>query len=101
MKYWAKNGEYNWICNTQEYNGSTSGYDYSIDSQSENNVMTTDSESAVGVMHKVEKTYMVTNFWNNYDGTQSPLDGKAVDKETYPSGYVNGFAPTNDTDKAA
>jgi len=50
MKYWAKNGNYNWICNQSEYAGSTSG------------------------MVIVKNTYTVTNFWNNYDGTKSPVD---------------------------
>ncbi|MCM1320583.1 MAG: hypothetical protein NC041_03455 [Bacteroides sp.] len=51
MKYWAKNGNPDWICNTEEYAG---GY----------------SDKTL-----VKYTYLVTNFWNNYDGTKLPVDG--------------------------
>lgn len=61
MKYWAKNGDPDWICNTEEYAGPTRG-------------KTT-----------VNKTYLVTNFWNNYDGTRSPVDGAILSKK------ANGF----------
>lgn len=61
MKYWAKNGEYNWICNTSEYTG---------------------PQTSVKI---VEKTYMVKSFWTKYDGTTSPLNGAKLDKT------ANGF----------
>ena len=50
MKFWAKNGEYNWICNTSEYAG-----------------LSDDVET-------VKKTYLATDFWINYKG-QSPVTG--------------------------
>ena len=53
MKYWAKNGNYTWICDRSEYAGPTTGVSI------------------------VKNTYTVTNFWNNYDGTKSPVTGLA------------------------
>ena len=58
MKYWAKNGEYNQICDLSEY--STIG----------------------GGFVQVANTYKVTFFWNNYDGTTSPVDGATLGKDS-------------------
>lgn len=52
MKYWARNGGPDWICNTEEYAGYT------------------------GDKVVVKNTYLVTNFWNYYDGTKSPVRGE-------------------------
>jgi len=52
MKFWARNGAYNWICDTSEYDGPM------------------DDEFV-----KVQYTYRAHNFWTNYDGTLSPVDG--------------------------
>jgi len=49
MKFWARNGDYNWICDFTEYNGPKYG------------------------VYEVSKTYLETAFWNSYDGTKSPL----------------------------
>lgn len=90
MKYWAKNGDVDWICNTEEYNidGGLDGYDFT---SSDNNRVTAEdinlnkiaTEDTVGVKQAVNYTYLVTNFWNNYDGTKSPLDGSTC--------QANGF----------
>ena len=49
MKFWAKNGAYNWICDFSEYDGVREG------------------------VEEVKYTYLETAFWNNYDGKTSPL----------------------------
>ncbi|MCQ2381902.1 MAG: hypothetical protein MJ054_01215, partial [Clostridia bacterium] len=49
MKYWARNGDYYWICDYSEYPGKPDGTE------------------------QVKYTYLVTNFWNNYNGEKSPL----------------------------
>ncbi len=49
MKFWARNGGYNWICDFSEYDGPRTG------------------------VHEVSKTYLETAFWNSYDGTKTPL----------------------------
>lgn len=51
MKFWAKNGEYNWIANTQE------------------------SSFQLSDVKIVSKTYLDKTFWNEYDGTKNPLTG--------------------------
>lgn len=50
MKFWAKNGAYDWICDFSEYDGNKQG------------------------IKKVKYTYLETAFWNNYKGTTSPLE---------------------------
>ncbi|MBR4418891.1 MAG: hypothetical protein IKT33_02695, partial [Clostridia bacterium] len=52
MKFWARNGAYNWICDTSEYDGPM-------------------GDEFV----KVQYTYRAHNFWTHYDGTLSPVDG--------------------------
>lgn len=49
MKFWAKNGAYNWICDFSEYDGKKDG------------------------VKEVRYTYLETAFWNEYDGKTSPL----------------------------
>lgn len=66
IKYWAKNGQYNWICNTSEYSGSM----YNLIGED---------------MELVQKTYLVKSFWNQYNGTTSPVDGSKLSKK------ANGF----------
>ncbi len=44
MKFWAKNGAYDWICDFSEYG-----------------------------VKEVKYTYLETTFWNEYDGKTSPL----------------------------
>lgn len=62
MKYWARNGAWNWIANTEESN--TPLYiDASDDSKSQK---------------RVKYTYLETKFWDEFNGTQSPLDGSAA-----------------------
>ena len=56
MKYWARNGEWNWIANTEEYSYPT----------------LTDGQK------KVQYTYLETGFWDKFNGTLSPLDGSAA-----------------------
>lgn len=53
MKFWAKNGEYNWIANTQACPNSSLSSDQAY----------------------VKYGYMSKTFWNDYgkDGTRSPL----------------------------
>lgn len=51
MKFWAKNGQYNWIANTQE------------------------SSFQLSDVKIVSKTYLDKTFWNEYDGTKNPLTG--------------------------
>lgn len=53
MRYWAKNGNHTQICNYTENAGDTYG--------------TT----------RVINTYLVSNFWNSYDGTKDPVTGQA------------------------
>ena len=55
MKFWAKNGAYNWICDTSEYDGP----------------MTDEFE-------KVQFNFWARDFWTKYDGTLSPLDGSPL-----------------------
>lgn len=55
MKFWAKNGAYDWICDFSEYDGKRTG------------------------VKKVKYTYLETAFWNNYDGTTSPLEDPTLD----------------------
>lgn len=54
MKYWARNGAWNWICNQSEYS----------------------ERLPNSIFVEVKKTYMVTSFWNNYDGNKTPIDGE-------------------------
>ena len=49
MKYWAHYGDWNWICDTTEYSGSTEG------------------------MVKVINTYMATYWWKNWTEGQHPI----------------------------
>ena len=70
MKYWARNGEWNWICH---YTDGQNEYDWVDDGQ----------------LTKVDKTYLINDFWNEYDGSKSPLDGKATDKKAYGWRVVN------------
>ena len=51
MKFWAKNGAYNWICDFSEYDNPYDDYN----------------------IKPVKYTYLETAFWNNYDGKTSPL----------------------------
>lgn len=67
MSYWARNGEYNWICDTSEYPG------------------TIPENSDVKL---VKNTYLVKTFWNNYKGETSPLNGGKI---TYNNGKAYGF----------
>ena len=67
MKYWARNGQYNWICNTTEYSGPL------------NNPNGDD-------MVLVKNTYLITSFWINFDGSRRPTDGTIN-----PSGYAYGW----------
>lgn len=53
MRYWAKNGNHTQICNYTENAGDPYG--------------TT----------RVINTYLVSNFWNSYDGTKDPVTGQA------------------------
>ena len=66
MKFWARNGEYNWICDFSEYDGPKYG------------------------VCEVSKTYLETAFWNKYDGASplkrpeeapNPLSGKKINKK--------------------
>lgn len=57
MQFWAKNGAYNWICDFSEYDGDKTG------------------------IREVKYTYLETAFWNNYDGTISPLK-EPTDEDT-------------------
>lgn len=52
MRYWAKNGNHTQICNYTENAGDPYG--------------TT----------RVINTYLVSNFWNSYDGTKDPVTGQ-------------------------
>lgn len=51
-----KHGRYDWICDTTEYDGPETGLPY-------------------GSIVKVTNNYRSVSFWNNYDGTLSPVDG--------------------------
>ncbi|MBO4823665.1 MAG: hypothetical protein J5580_03830 [Clostridia bacterium] len=62
MKYWARNGNVNWICDQTAYVGE-------LDDKL-----------------KVNYTYKQAGFWNNYKGTQSPVDGT----DSNVSGYAAG-----------
>ena len=53
MRYWARNGNHTQICNYTENAGDPYG--------------TT----------RVINTYLVSNFWNSYDGTKDPVTGQA------------------------
>ena len=64
MKYWARNGNVNWICDQTAYAGEL------------------DKDGKV----KVNYTYKQAGFWNNYKGTQSPVDGT----DSNVSGYADG-----------
>ena len=57
MKFWAKNGAYDWICDFSEYGGDRTG------------------------VKEVKYTYLETAFWNNYHG-DSPL--KYPSEDTTP-----------------
>jgi len=61
MKYWARNGSWNQICTYQdpEYKGLDKGFDI------------------------VQHDYNSIDFWNNYDGTKSPLNGAAATGPVY------------------
>ena len=64
MKFWARNGEYYWICNKDAHDeGSVAA------------LKTQDGKSYV----EIKKTYEATDFWCNYGSTHnlSPVDGKA------------------------
>lgn len=91
MKYWAKNGAVNWICNTEEYAGSLEGYNFCVEDDSKDNHTDKESSEVFGVTHKVNYTYLVTNFWNNYDGTKSPLDGNPCKDKDGNTCIANGF----------
>lgn len=54
MKFWAKNGAYDWICDFSEYGGKRDG------------------------IKEVKYTYLETAFWNNYHG-DSPLKNPTED----------------------
>ena len=56
MKYWARNGEYYWICDFSEYKGTL-------------------NDEVMKDIVKVNKTYLVKSFWDNYNGTLSPING--------------------------
>ena len=66
MKYWARNGEWNWICNREEYNGGlqNSGYPDFVE---------------------ITKTFDVTGYWDSYDGN---VNGHVADGVT---GNVYGW----------
>lgn len=55
MKYWARNGQWNWICNTEEYSGTI----YNPDGMT--------------AFRFVNNTYNVKTFWDNYKGTTHAL----------------------------
>lgn len=55
MQFWAKNGAYDWICDFSEYDGRRDD------------------------IKEVRYTYLETAFWNNYDGTTSPLKDPTQD----------------------
>ena len=72
MKYWARNGDYRWICDINDYPikpSETSGWKI------------------------VNNTYMAANFWYNYKGTQDPVTGKYYkDLDGYSDDYkANGW----------
>ena len=72
MKYWARNGDYRWICDITDYPikpSETSGWKI------------------------VNNTYMAANFWYNYKGTQDPVTGKYYkDLDGYSDDYkANGW----------
>ena len=57
MKFWARNGEYNWICDFSEYQD-------------------TKNKDIV----KVTKTYLSRSFWDAYDGKNLPTSGTVKNK---------------------
>ncbi len=65
MKFWARNGDWNWI---SFYQGANE-YDY--------------KEATATGIQKVEHTYESITFWTNYDGTKSPLDGTDLSSKAY------------------
>ena len=70
MKYWARNGEYNQIC---DYGENTGAMDGTI---------------------KVNNTYLASNFWNHYDGTKDPVTGQVWKDENgniIPDKRANGW----------
>ena len=70
MKFWAKNGDYRWICDTTAYPYAPTGEGWQV----------------------VNNTYLSTNFWNHYDGTKNPVTGLAWDEKTYGADYIaKGF----------
>ena len=56
MKFWAKNGDFDWICDFSEHN------------------------SPAKDVYTVSKTYLETAYWNNYDGKSLPLLKNDADK---------------------
>ena len=69
MKFWAKNGDYRWICDTTAY-----------------------PYAPKEPWQVVNNTYLSTNFWNHYDGTKNPVTGLAWDEKTYGADYIaKGF----------
>ena len=71
MKYWARNGQWNWICNTEEYEDDGKARLFNPDNDD---------------MQIITYTYRVTNFWNYYNG----------ERDVYPNAPVYG---NTDTDK--
>lgn len=63
MKFWAKNGEWDWIANTQE------------------------SSFQLNDVKIVSKTYLDKTFWNEYDGTKNPLTGNPYEGATRAVGW--------------
>ncbi|MBE6361322.1 MAG: hypothetical protein E7059_07720 [Treponema bryantii] len=56
MKFWAKNGDFDWICDFSEHN------------------------SPADDVYTVSKTYLETAYWNNYDGSSLPLSNSDAAK---------------------
>ncbi len=67
MKYWARNGQYFWICDQSAFPGELDKY------------------------KKVNNVYTVTKFWDNYNGTLNPQNGDT----TNATGYDDVMEGTN------
>ncbi|MBS7401144.1 MAG: hypothetical protein KIG16_01360 [Eubacteriales bacterium] len=76
MKYWARNGLVDWICNpdpsSAAYTGETTG------------------------MTVVNNTYLQSNFWNSYNGTVSPTGGNNPKGPAYDTGNAYGWLVKQD-----
>ncbi|MBO4726205.1 MAG: hypothetical protein J5598_01220, partial [Clostridia bacterium] len=74
MKYWARNGNYNWISDYSEYPG-----------------------GIFDGTHEVIHPWNSSNFWNTYDGTISPIKDAIAGYDVDGKGGTKAFGWKNKT----